>query len=347
MKFQSILLFIILVLLSSCSRVNEYVLIVDTSGSMKANNQLGIVKKSVKRILLKYNEGDRIHLLTFDSKVNFNSDYIINDNTELLKLYDMLDFIQAEGKWTNLIGALDESLKTVQTIHTKFPKRKITLILYTDGKHDLPSSHPDSSDLNFDDLFNKYYSSYDPNKPSWYIYYVELDFPDSDLKNFLDETKSGEVIESETLKASPDFLTKSVDYILISQLAGLGALLLLLLHTILFFVRPWFGNVEFICIAAKSLSPGHPTHFSLYDTKKNYFRTYLVIGSAGDIPLVGSEIDKRHAGIGVSFFGRMFIRPLRKNKIKVNGRLISKKTYVAEGSRIHIGLNEFIIQRRR
>ena len=339
------LLFFALFILLACSRPQDYVLIVDTSGSMKKDNQLETVKQSIKKILLKYKKNDRIHLLTFDSTTNLKSTYTVRDNEDIVKLFEIIDLISAEGKWTNLIGVMDDSLQTVRDIQVEYPGRKTILILYTDGKHDLPPGHKDSTNLNFDDLFNKYYKDYDPNKPNWYIYYVELDFPDEKLKSFLQKTQSGEVITSQQLKENPDFIFKVNDLMLVLKWSGIGILILILLHTLLFFFRPWFKNVSFTCITPKSMSAGHPLSYKLGDTGKSYFRNYLIIGSDGELPIVGAEIDPKHAGLGMTLFGNYFIKPLKKNRVKVNGRLINGKTLINTSSKIQIGFNDFVLQK--
>lgn len=342
-KFVFFLLFVSLVFYA-CTKSKEYLLIVDTSGSMNKNRQMEMVKKSIRQVILQYQKGDVVHLLTFDSDVKQEFTIELNCNSDLSQLLEKLDRIEANGKWTNLIAALNESLTTVRKLKKRSPSKEVTLILYTDGKHDLPEGHKDNTRLNFDDLFNKFYKNFDTRKPNWFIYYVSLGNIDNNLKEFINKSRSGKVIMADKFHKNLNVTGQRLNNSIIITVMAIVLSCLFLLHIILFFIGPWFSNYSFVCINAKSYGAGHPTSFDLSDYPKSFFRNYLIIGSNGDIPILGADILRKHAGLGINIFGKIYIRPIGKGIVYVNGVRIKRKRVIDITDKVTIGYNDFILK---
>jgi hypothetical protein len=319
---------------TSCAPKNDLILIVDTSGSMKKGNQFQKVRQSIKNLLLEsYTKFENVHLVSFSMDSNQILTKKINNNSDLVEVFKSLDVLEAEGKWTNLVGVMNASLENVQRIRKQQEGKNVTLIIYTDGKHDVPIGH---SDLRFSDLLEKYYGDYSPQKQDWFIYYVELEEKDPEFQNFLEKSKSGVVINKENATDTKAFAFTKKDY----KEMGIGALIalifLIILRIVLNLRKPWFGDY---ILFSQTRTGGSSNKIILENYKKPLFNNHLIIGSKGDILCPGLE--SKHAIIGVGSDGKIFVKPLGKKKVLVHNSAIRKRTVIKNGYKFMVGNYEF------
>ena len=320
---------------------------IDRSGSMKKNNQIKEVKKSIKKILLNYEKGSTLYIYGFDSDVDLLKVKTINTNEDLQEIFDLIDSVEANGNWTNLLGALDSSLDTVKKIKKEDPDNNSILVLYTDGLHDLPPSHKNYKKVDFEHLFKKYYENFDPHKPSWFIYYVELGELDPKLSKFLKETKSGKVVTKDEFRARKDFLTQTQKAKLKHYLRILALLIALyvLIRIILYKFRPWFTNEQLVFTSHGGVWEGHPQKYELFAHRKTLLTSYLVCGRRGHIQIKGKDVKLWHFGIGMDLQGNIFVKPLGifKRNLTIDGMPVRSKTLIFTGQKIKLGDDEFSI----
>jgi hypothetical protein len=112
----------------------DYVVLVDTSGSMNANGRYATVRRELARLVDGLDSDDRVSLLTFDSAVKPRFRGIVGDNTG-----DVLAGLPASagGVHTDIGAAIDAGLTELERADTH---RLAALILITDGKLDAPGS---------------------------------------------------------------------------------------------------------------------------------------------------------------------------------------------------------------
>jgi hypothetical protein len=328
-------LVILVFLVTACAPKNDLILVVDTSGSMKKNNQFQKVKQSIKNLLLEsYQKFENVHVVEFSKESKPVMSMKISTNSDLVEVYKTLDELEASGNWTNLVGVMDDSLQKIRKIRGATEGKNVTLIIYTDGKHDLPEGE---SDLRFGDLLDKYYGNYSPTQQDWFIYYVELEEKDPEFQDFLEKSKSGVVIDKENATNTESFAFTKKDYTEMA-IGGLGAILLLLLIRIVLNLRkPWFGD-HVIYYQSKTGSGGN-NKINLDMYRKPLFNNYLIIGSKAKISLPGLE--KKHALIGVSGDGKIYIKPIGKSKVLVHNSPARKRTFIKNGYKFTVGNYDF------
>ncbi len=121
--------------LGLASEPADYVLLVDTSGSMKQGDRYSLVRKQLRKLLAGLDADDRVSLLTFDSKVvkRYRGDVGTNPDAVLSHLP-----ATASGDRTDIGAAIDGGLTQLESADTH---RLAALILITDGVMDtLPNS---------------------------------------------------------------------------------------------------------------------------------------------------------------------------------------------------------------
>jgi hypothetical protein len=121
--------------LGLASEPADYVLLVDTSGSMKQGGRYTQVRNQLRKLLAGLDADDRVSLLTFDSTVvkRYRGDVGPNPDAVLSHLP-----AAASGDYTDIGAAIDGGLSQLESPDTH---RLAALILITDGVMDtLPNS---------------------------------------------------------------------------------------------------------------------------------------------------------------------------------------------------------------
>jgi len=121
--------------LGLASEPADYVLLVDTSGSMKQDGRYSRMRKQLRKLLAGLDADDRISLLTFDSTVvkRYRGGVGTNPDAVLSHLP-----ATANGDYTDIGAAIDGGLTQLESADTH---RLAALILITDGVMDtLPNS---------------------------------------------------------------------------------------------------------------------------------------------------------------------------------------------------------------
>lgn len=308
---------------SACSQGRNWVVLIDTSASMNEQKLIDQVKQSTKKLLLESKPGDRVAVLAFDEGVQALGQKQVQTPSELALFFDRLDQLEAKGKWTNLVTALDASLRTAVDFQKEYPRSQTHIVLYTDGKHDpgpeakaraLASGSP----TDFRSLFHAYYKDSKPTA-DWFIYYVELKQADPQLERFLASTGSGIVLSQEAFDQGLIFGMTRAEF---GRKAGIGVgsfLLLLLIFQL--FVHPRFRT--------EALESKRASIVRLGALDRPFLRFH--VQAAPHSP----------TRIGVDWLGRYYVKPVNAGVVLINGKLATEKTYIHPGQRIQLGAQEF------
>ncbi|MCC7442788.1 MAG: VWA domain-containing protein [Bdellovibrionales bacterium] len=328
--------------MSGCKDSRSLVLIVDTSGSMRRDSLLDEVKTSMKKILKDYGPGDRVFLVSFDAESQVVLDRTIADPAkDLSELHTAIDGLEAKGRWTDLVHALDTSLTHVSRLRQEGRADRTTMVLYTDGRHDPPPTRKSIAGQGaFDQLLVKYYSDYRQGD-SWFIFYVELDEPEPGLKEFLSKTGSGVVVGREALRSEESFARLPVNWTLPAVAAMLG---LFLLGIWFLLIAPRLRGVSLVP-AQGGLDPSRaPNQIRLDSFRKGSFRRLLGLGSASDIEITvgGSRVD-----VSVDPKGRYFLDVPKGAGVKVDGAPVTGKTEIRVGQKLEFGRSGYVFARDR
>lgn len=109
----------------------DWIFLVDTSASMKANDVFREVQKSLKTFVAEASEGDSVAIVTFDRDVRLRTSTPVKaDRRDLNEIIDGLEF---EGKRTHLGAAIAAGLEREQP----HPERTPAIVLFTDGREDV------------------------------------------------------------------------------------------------------------------------------------------------------------------------------------------------------------------
>lgn len=289
------------------------------------------VKENLRTLLKDYGEGDSIQVISFDREARLEVDQVIQDSRDLSTVLARVDHLQANGNYTDLIGALDASLNHVSELRKNNPNIQTTLVLYTDGKHAPPPERRDASVGSFPEIFKTYYQGYEPGK-GWFIYYVELREKDEELEAFLQQTKSGSVVTRKVFDQGIDFTQVQVPRPMPFLLGGVLCLVIF----ILFYRRlPWFPGA----ILGGVVGTGERVDLSSFS--RPWFRRSLVVGKEGSIRIHGAGVENLHARIGVTWKGLVYVSPLQ-GTIKVSGQQVRGKTILSSGDRVSFGRREYL-----
>ena len=170
--------------LVSCSGAKEYILMIDTSGSMAANERpLEEIKSDVVDFVGKLALGDAITLMTFDSTVKRYKTYKLNQERNRQELVDQVLALQARGAYTDVDTMLVALAKTSDELQVS--GRQLYIIIVSDGLDDPP---PEVRKLREDALVDlrSIEKKSQVNNEWWgmqkrpYIYYLSL----RDIRNY-------------------------------------------------------------------------------------------------------------------------------------------------------------------
>ncbi|MFT4110203.1 VWA domain-containing protein [Propionicimonas sp.] len=112
----------------------DYVVLVDTSGSMQADGRYASVRRELATLVKGLSAQDRVSLLTFDTSVSPRFRGVVGKNAAAV-LADLP--ARAAGEHTDIGAAISAGLTELERADTR---RLAALILITDGKLDAPGS---------------------------------------------------------------------------------------------------------------------------------------------------------------------------------------------------------------
>ncbi len=342
-KKMPAMLLVALVLTVACGRQKDYVLVVDTSGSMDGQGRkLQAVKDALPGLLEKVAEGDQITVMNFDSKVHGSSTIPINSQADKQTVIDQIRALKATGAYTEMpvmVTALREKIKELSGNSRRTP----VVMLMTDGIDD--PARPRGK-LNMEQFRDPEAQSPDP-----YIYYLNLGkLKDPNLEKQLqalsrrvttvDKSKAGAGAGQEGLElgaiAEEAESTIWKDRLLTIGLPILGGLLLLAL--LFWLVRKFMNRNKLVgelkYYEAEINFPNKNT-FRLDKLKKSS----LVIG-----PRLGVDLRIKQLGIPKEFKfksrvkkARTYLKPVGRSASMVEFRKQTEKGLVADGDSFKIG----------
>lgn len=121
----------------SCSRPQDYILVIDTSGSMSLGERvIEKIKANIEDFTSDLELGETITLLGFDSNPRFYKTYKIQSDADRERPARKVRSLFARGAYTDMeamlysVSALSKKLKT--------PGRQLVLVVMSDGKDDPP-----------------------------------------------------------------------------------------------------------------------------------------------------------------------------------------------------------------
>ena len=154
----------------SCSRPQDYILVVDTSGSMSFGNRyIEKIKANIETFMDNLESGDSISLLGFDSNSRFYRTYRIRNEADRQRVVQKVRSFVARGAYTDMDSMLDFVFSFSKKL--KKTSRQLVLIIMSDGKDD-PPPWKKRRTLRLEALSKGNWFSNPFDEP--YIYYVSL-----------------------------------------------------------------------------------------------------------------------------------------------------------------------------
>lgn len=170
----------------SCSGEKQYILVVDTSGSMavavdedgksaanpeNAKSTLERIKTDSREFVNSLENGDQIEILKFDSKPEILSTVVIKSEEDRKKILETIDSLEAKGRHTDM-QLMVNMLRDMNLKNTS-ANQKIIIVL-SDGKDDPPASaRKKTFDLNVVKK-EQNENSESLNQSRYFIYYISL-----------------------------------------------------------------------------------------------------------------------------------------------------------------------------
>ncbi|HTL11695.1 MAG TPA: VWA domain-containing protein [Bdellovibrionota bacterium] len=328
--------------LTGCKEHRNIVFLVDTSGSMRHGGLMDDTKASMKKILQNYGPGDRVYLVTFDADPRVITDRVIEDPIkDRAELAQTIDALDARGKWTDLVGAMDASLDYVARLQKSQPGSHTAVVLYTDGRHDPPPERKAQGGIqDFDGLVGKYYKDYKKGE-SWFIYYVELAESEPALRTFLDKTGSGVVVGREALRRAEGFMDMPILWKLPLFLSLLGVLVLGLWT---FVVLPRLRGVSFVPMQPGADPARAPSRIRLESFRAGTMQRLMGVGKASDIQITvaGTKVD-----VSVDSKGKYYLQVPTGAGVQIDGMPITGRAEIRVGQKLKFGRSEYVFSRNR
>lgn len=151
----------------SCGSERDYLLVIDTSGSMVSHDTIDRVKQGMPEFLNSVDEGDSVTVVNFDARPKIGARVVIESDADRKRVVDQVAQLKASGAWTDM-GAMVELLRA-QTKSAASAGRESVVVVMSDGKDDPPpGARRDRLDLN---------RLRDPDADGLsapYIYYISL-----------------------------------------------------------------------------------------------------------------------------------------------------------------------------
>lgn len=115
----------------------DWIFLVDTSKSMRANDVFREVQGSIKTFIAEANDGDSITIFTFDRDVLPHAMMDVRDGSRE-DLVHIVDTLEANGNRTHLGAAIEKGLERSEALMARGdPTRTRAIVLFTDGKEDV------------------------------------------------------------------------------------------------------------------------------------------------------------------------------------------------------------------
>lgn len=132
-KLTLIPVLLALVVFASCSK-KDYLLVIDSSGSMAERNTLKRVKASMPGFLDAFEKGDRVTLLQFDTSVREVVSVELKGDAERKQLQTAIEDMKAKGLHTDMAALLLDLKQRAAAMEKE--GRKAQIIVLTDGLDD-------------------------------------------------------------------------------------------------------------------------------------------------------------------------------------------------------------------
>ncbi|MCE9597887.1 MAG: VWA domain-containing protein [Spirochaetia bacterium] len=113
----SLLLAFSMVGFAACGGGKDYLVVVDTSGSMQARDTLKRVKASMPKVLENIKNGDTVSLMHFDAEAKMGSTTKVEGDADRAKIKAEVDALKAEGAYTDMarmLMAVQEKVKSMK-----------------------------------------------------------------------------------------------------------------------------------------------------------------------------------------------------------------------------------------
>ncbi len=153
----------------------DYVLVIDTSGSMAYRpggdaSKIDKVKQSMDAFLRSVDDGDTITLMNFDTETYRVGSYKINGDEDRARVVSAVETLAAKGRHTFMKGMVGSVREEVERLESQ--DRNVFVVIMSDGRDDPPAELKDQK-LNIEDLKDPSETRDRPVQNA-YIYYVSL-----------------------------------------------------------------------------------------------------------------------------------------------------------------------------
>lgn len=177
---KAFLLLLFLSSLAACSRApRDYLLVIDTSGSMTASGLIGEVKQGMSEFLTTVEPGDTVTLVRFDQRAAIGETIDIRSREDRNRVQTAVDAMEARGAYTDM-GVM---LRAISDRASSTAGRERFVVVMSDGKDDPPPGVRRSEI----DLGSMRDPEVDEDVNAAYIYYISLGrLKDPDLERELE-----------------------------------------------------------------------------------------------------------------------------------------------------------------
>jgi hypothetical protein len=164
----------------------DLIIVVDLSASMVGKggpqNIFKRVQQSCKDIVSELEKGDNFTLITFGEKVHSYPTVILRDDQDRTRVYDIVDHIKADQRWTYTAAALQEGLGEAKRLDKISPSHQKIIFVLTDGINDPPPGMKDKGP-SLKEIAER------DKKKEWFVYQVQYgNTVDRDLAGVVDST---------------------------------------------------------------------------------------------------------------------------------------------------------------
>ncbi|MCB1172067.1 MAG: VWA domain-containing protein [Leptospiraceae bacterium] len=195
---------VLALLVLQCQQGNDYLLVIDTSGSMAfdvdsegvpgAGGTLNLIQSDIQDFVKKMNKGDSLTLITFDDTVHRGPRILIQKDADREAVIHQVQQLEAQGRYTDM-GSMLSMLKAISSSQ-KEQGRQQYIIVMSDGKDDPPPAAAKRQPLELRD-YSESPQGVNPAIPyvdRSYVYYVSLGkMQDPELVDALSEITDQEV----------------------------------------------------------------------------------------------------------------------------------------------------------
>ncbi len=172
------------VIMQKLTYFQNYIFLVDVSGSMHQRKLDYLVKRDLKNYILSRQNGEKIVIIKFgDSYEEFINEVISDENKPLIcRKIDALKFNQ---RYTRMWEAIDLALKRLKELYQAYPDRECRLYILTDGEPDYGNASPS---VTASDIIKYYKENFQLVKPYIYLIKYGSKVQHPGLKEFASQT---------------------------------------------------------------------------------------------------------------------------------------------------------------